>query len=187
MRRLEALSNTVFGVAMTLLAYDLPKAGKFAKAPEWIDLVRAYAHPLIALMISFIVAGLFWFSHHRRLAVAPEGSRGEVFLNLIFLLSIILLPATNGLYGIWRLDSVVAVTYGVNLLVIASLNAILWLLALRGRGNSELLATAIFPVFVFATGTAVACFSPHAAQFVWCLAFFAPLTGWLASRRSVTS
>ena len=26
MRRLEALSNTIFGVAMTLLAYDLPRA-----------------------------------------------------------------------------------------------------------------------------------------------------------------
>ena len=84
MRRLEALSNTIFGVAMTLLAYDLPKAHGFAKAPSWIDLVNAYAQPLIALMISFIVAGMFWFSHHRRLAVAPEGSRGEVFLNLIF-------------------------------------------------------------------------------------------------------
>src|ERR1700709_712951 len=82
MRRLEALSNTIFGVAMTLLAYDLPKASVFTNAPTWIDLVRAYAQPLIALMISFIVAGLFWFSHHRRLAVAPEGSRGEVFLNL---------------------------------------------------------------------------------------------------------
>jgi hypothetical protein len=48
-----------------------------------------------------------------------------VFLNLIFLLSIILLHVTNGLYGVYRLDSVVAVTYGVNLLVIASLNAVL--------------------------------------------------------------
>ena len=28
MRRLESLSNTIFGVAMTLLAYDLPKAGE---------------------------------------------------------------------------------------------------------------------------------------------------------------
>jgi uncharacterized membrane protein len=112
MRRLEALSNTIFGVAMTLLAYDLPKARGFAKAPSWIDLVNAYAQPLIALMISFIVAGMFWFSHHRRLAVAPEGSRGEVFLNLIFLLSIIILPVTNGLYGTYRLDSVVAVITG---------------------------------------------------------------------------
>ena len=153
MRRLEALSNTIFGVAMTLLAYDLPKASKFANAPAWIDLVRAYAQPVIALMISFVVAGMFWLSHHRRLTFAPEGNRGEVFLNLIFLLSIVLLPVTNGLYGVYRLDSVVAVSYGVHLTIIAGLNALLWILALRGRPNAELLATAMFPVVVLAIAT----------------------------------
>jgi TMEM175 potassium channel family protein len=30
----------------------------------------------------------------------PESSRGEVFLNLIFLLSIVMLPVTNGFYGV---------------------------------------------------------------------------------------
>ena len=183
MRRLEALSNTIFGVAMTLLAYDLPKARGFAKAPSWIDLVNAYAQPLIALMISFIVAGMFWFSHNRRLAVAPEGSRGEVFLNLIFLLSIIILPVTNGLYGTYRLDSVVAVIYGVHLTFVATLNALLWLLALRGRGDPELLATAIFPVFALLFGMVMAAVAPFVAQFLWCLAFGAPLAGWLAARR----
>jgi uncharacterized membrane protein len=183
MRRLEALSNTIFGVAMTLLAYDLPKARGFAKAPSWIDLVNAYAQPLIALMISFIVAGMFWFSHHRRLAVAPEGSRGEVFLNLIFLLSIIILPVTNGLYGVYRLDSVVAVLYGIHLTVIATQNALLWILALRGRNNPELLAIAIFPVCVLVCVTVVASVAPPVAQFTWCLAFGAPLAGWLAARR----
>ena len=183
MRRLEALSNTIFGVAMTLLAYDLPKARGFAKAPSWVDLLNAYAQPLIALMISFIIAGMFWFSHQRRLAVAPEGSRGEVFLNLIFLLSIIILPVTNGLYGTYRLDSVVAVIYGIHLTFVATLNALLWLLALRGRGDPELLATAIFPVFVFVLGTVTAVVAPSVAQFTWCLAFGAPLAGWLAARR----
>src|SRR3954447_24233538 len=143
MRRLEALSNTIFGVAMTLLAYDLPKASRFANAPDWTELVHAYAQPVIALMISFIVAGIFWLSHHRRLTFAPHGSRGEVFLNLIFLLSIVMLPVTNGLYGVYRVDSVVAVSYGFHLTVIASLNALLWVLALRGRRNSELLANAV--------------------------------------------
>src|SRR5215218_6563603 len=141
MRRLEMLSNTIFGVAMTLLAYDLPKAGRFAKPPDWIDLVNVYAQPLIALMISFIVAGMFWFSHHRRLALSPEGSRGEVFLNLIFLLSIIILPVTNGLYGVYRLDGVVAVIYGIHLTLIATLNAQLWLLAPRRHGHPDRLAT----------------------------------------------
>jgi uncharacterized membrane protein len=184
MRRLEALSNTIFGVAMTLLAYDLPKAARFTKPPNWIDLLNAYAQPVIALMISFIVAGLFWFSHHRRLTLSPEGSRGEVFLNLIFLLSIIILPVTNGLYGVYRLDGVVAIAYGIHLTVIAALNALLWLLVLRGHSNPELLITVIFPVFVFVIGTIVACFNAAAAQFMWCLAFAAPLAGRLAARPS---
>ncbi|NOJ38876.1 TMEM175 family protein [Bradyrhizobium australiense] len=184
MRRLEMLSNTIFGVAMTLLAYDLPKASSFANAPDWTEVVRVYAQPVIALTISFVVAGLFWFSHHRRLAVAPEAGRGVVFLNLFFLLSIIILPVTNGLYGVYRLDGVVAVIYGFHLLVIATLNAVLWILALRGRRDPQLLATALFPVFVFALGIVAAFAAPRVAQFVWCLAFLAPFAGWLAARRA---
>src|SRR5947209_15259024 len=182
MRRLEALSNTIFGVAMTLLAYDLPKASRFPNAPAWIDLVNAYAQPIIALTISFIVAGVFWLSHHRRLTFAPEGSRGEVFLNLIFLLSIVMLPVTNGLYGVYRLDSVIAVSYGFHLTVIAGLNALLWVLALRGRRDPELLVTAVFPVIACAFGTAMAAVAPSVAQFTWWLAFAAPLAGWAARR-----
>jgi uncharacterized membrane protein len=184
MRRLEMLSNTIFGVAMTLLAYDLPKASSFKSAPEWIDLVRVYAQPVIALAISFVVAGMFWFSHHRRLAVAPEASRGVVFLNLFFLLSIIILPVTNGLYGSYRLDGVVAVIYGLHLALIAAVNALLWVLALRGRHDPQLLATALFPLAVFVLGTTIAVIAPKVAQFTWCLAFGAPLAGWLAARRA---
>jgi uncharacterized membrane protein len=182
MRRLEMLSNTIFGVAMTLLAYDLPKASSFKEAPTWMGLINVYAQPVIALTISFVVAGLFWFSHHRRLAVAPEGGRGVVFLNLFFLLSIIILPVTNGLYGTYRLDGVIAVLYGFHLTLIAATNALLWILALRGQPNPQLLATALLPVFVFVLGTSVAFVAPRVAQFTWCLAFLAPFAGWVAAR-----
>lgn len=184
MRRLEMLSNTIFGVAMTLLAYDLPKASSFKGAPGWSELLNVYAQPVIALMISFIVAGAFWFSHHRRLTIAPEGSRGVVFLNLFFLLSIIILPVTNGLYGSYRFDTVVALIYGGHLLTIAILNALLWILALRGRSDTRLLVTALLPVLVFAIGIAIATQSPAMAQFVWCFSFLAPVAGWLAARRA---
>src|SRR3954453_23135740 len=95
MRRLESLSNTIFGVAMTLLAYDIPKGGLTAPAPDWMDIWRAYGSHLVALLLSFMVAGIFWLSHQRRLAYAPHASRPIVILNLVFLLSIILLPATT--------------------------------------------------------------------------------------------
>ena len=58
MRRLESLSNTIFGVAMTLLAYDLPKAN-FQALPGWTDLFHLYSGRLGSLALSFIIAGVF--------------------------------------------------------------------------------------------------------------------------------
>ena len=55
------------------------------------------------------------------------------------------------------------------------MNALLWILALRGRHEPQLLATALFPVFVFVLGTAIAFAAPKVAQFVWCLAFLSPV------------
>jgi hypothetical protein len=95
-----------------------------------------------------------------------------------------MLPVTNGLYGAYRLDGIVAIIYGVHLTLIAALNALLWFLALRGRGNRELMAIASLPVLVFVLGTIVASVAPSVAQFIWCLAFGAPLAGWLAARAS---
>jgi uncharacterized membrane protein len=186
MRRLEALSNTIFGVAMTLLAYDMPKVSGISSAPSWTDIYRTYAHPVIALMLSFVIAGVFWVSHQRRLAVAPEAGRGVVFLNLLFLLSIIVLPVTNGLYGSYRTSSVVSVIYGGHLTTIALFNAVLWFLAVQGHGDRHVLIPATLPVVVFLFGTMVAIVAPELAQYVWFLAFMAPLLGWLGARNART-
>ncbi len=171
MRRLESLSNTIFGVAMTLLAYDLPKAAEFKTAtPGWSDLGHLYSGKLVALTLSFIIAGVFWVSHHRRLVRQPVAGRGVVLLNLLFLLSIILLPVTNGLYSNYRLSSAVSVLYGLHLTVIAGFNAWLWWLAVPSARRPEI-AGAIFPLLVLLPGTAVAAVAPEYAQFVWFLAF----------------
>ncbi|MGJ4925886.1 TMEM175 family protein [Bradyrhizobium sp. HKCCYLS2038] len=169
MRRLESLSNTIFGVAMTLLAYDLPKPN-FAHMPGWPELLHTYAGHLAGLVLSFIIAGVFWISHHRRLARQPFGSRPVVLLNLFFLLSIVLLPVTNNLYGSYRLSSAVAVLYGAHLAVIAALNAALWWLVFGGGRHAEI-AGAIFPVVVFVPGIALAALAPEYVQYFWMLGF----------------
>jgi len=172
MRRLESLSNTIFGVAMTLLAYGLPKP-EFEHLPDWADLYHLYGLRLGGLVLSFVIAGIFWVSHHRRLAGQPLGSRSVVFLNLLFLLSIILLPVTSGLNGSYGLSNAVAVTYGLHLTVIAGLNAALWRLVNHdGRHRPEFYAS-VLPVLVFLPGTVVALFAPQYAQWFWNLAFAA--------------
>jgi uncharacterized membrane protein len=171
MRRLESLSNTIFGVAMTLLAYDLPRAVQFNGVPGWSDLYKLYAGRLSSVVLSFIIAGIFWFSHHRRLARQPYGTRNVVFLNLLFLLTIILLPVVNGLYGAYGHGSAVAVLYGLHLTVIATLNAALWWLATRDVPRHRDFMSAAIPVLVFLPGTVIALFAPQYAQYLWLLAF----------------
>src|SRR5690349_12770332 len=144
MRRLEALSNTIFGVAMTLLAYDLPKGQISLASPDWMAIAHAYGSHLIALLLGFIVAGIFWLSHQRRLAYAPHASRPVVILNLVFLLSIILLPATTGLYGTYFDVSDIVILYGAHLLIISVLNGGLWVAAVAGRGDWWMLAGPAF-------------------------------------------
>ena len=58
-----------------------------------------------------------------------------------------------------------AVSYDFNLTVIAGLNALLWILALRGRRNPELLVTAILPIFVVVFGTVMAVAAPSVTKF----------------------
>lgn len=179
MRRLEQLSDTIFGVAMTLLAYDLPRAAQFANPPGWAELYQLYRQRLVALALSFIIAGVFWVSHHHRLARQPYASRAVVFINLLFLLSIILLPVINGLYGAYGQSSVVAVLYGLHLSAIAALNGWLWWIATRDQRPRPELVRSLAPLLAPLPGTAVAAIAPQYTQYLWLLAF-----GALAMRRS---
>jgi uncharacterized membrane protein len=179
MRRLESLSNTIFGVAMTLLAYDLPRAAQFSTSPTWGELSHLFAPRLIALTLSFLIAGVFWYSHHRRLIRQPYGSRPVVLINLFFLLSIILLPATTSLDGSYGQSSVIAVLYGLHLSMIAALNAWLWWIATRDQRE---LYRAFIPLLLLLLGTVVAAFAPQYARYFWLLAF-----GVVLLRRSVSA
>ena len=171
MRRLESLSNTIFGVAMTLLAYDMPKGQLTAAAPNWMEIWHAYASHLVALLLSFMVAGIFWLSHQRRLAYAPHAGRAMVMLNLVFLLSIILLPASTGLYGTYFESRDIALLYGAHLFLIAALNSGLWLDAVARRREWWVLAGAVYSTSIFAIGLVAGLFAPAAPRFVWPLAF----------------
>jgi uncharacterized membrane protein len=99
MRRLEDLSNTIFGVAMTLLAYRVPTGQYLSGPPVWSAIWSTYQSQIVALLLSFVVAGMFWIGHQRRLVYEPLATRSVLYFNLLFLLSVIALPITTGLYG----------------------------------------------------------------------------------------
>jgi len=182
MRRMEALSNTVFGVAMTLLAYQVPKEGFVTPDPKWADIWHSYGSHLLALLLSFIVAGMFWYSHQRRLAHAPEAGRIVAILNLLFLLSIILLPVTTGLYGSYMTSSDVTALYGFNLTLISALNTILWVIAVAPQRDWVVTVAPAFATVVFVIASIVGLFTPYLTRYVWPIAFLAPVLAAYAER-----
>ena len=186
MRRLEALSNTIFGVAMTLLAYNFPKGQVLNGAPVWSTIWAAYQWQIIALLISFVVAGMFWISHQRRLAYHPHATRPALYLNLFFLLSIILMPVTTGLYGTYGNTRDIVVLYSCHLTALAGLNGVLWLLAGLPRGQPSVATGMAFTTAIFVLATLFALIAPqtYIAQWLWSCAFATPiLEGFLERRR----
>lgn len=179
---MEALSNTIFGVAMTLLAYQIPKDRFLAADPTWDDIWQGYGSHLLALLLSFVVAGMFWYSHLRRLAFSPEGSRVEMFVNLLFLLSIILLPVSTGLFGSYMMSADVSALYGLNLTLISTLNTALWLIAAWPRRDWAAVVAPAFATVIFIVASIIGLFAPFHTRFIWPFAFAAPVLAACAER-----
>ena len=163
---------------MTLLASDFPKDKLGNATPDWAAFVHAYTPHLLALLLGFIVAGLFWFSHQRRLAYAAEMSRAAVQFNLLFLPSIIGLPVTSGLYGAHPEARDIVALSGFHLFLISVLNFALWWMATSSRRDWTSLGAVMV---IFLIGATTALFAPLAARFAWTLGFVAPVA--LLSKR----
>jgi len=186
MRRLEDLSNTIFGVAMTLLAYRFPTGPFPDGAPIWSTIWATYHSQIVALLLSFVVAGMFWIGHQRRLVYEPLAVRSVVYLNLLFLLSIIALPITTGLYGTYGNSRDIVVLYSCHLVVMSGLNTVLWLLACLPRSQLYRVIAPIFATVIFLAATFVALVAPqtYIAPFMWCGAFVTPVVDAIIGRRS---
>jgi uncharacterized membrane protein len=92
--RLEAFSDGVFAVAITLLALNLTVAGPGPenKNPPLIDQLQAHWPAFLAYLISFFMIGIVWVNHHVLVRAITAVDRTLLFLNLVLLLFVVLIP-----------------------------------------------------------------------------------------------
>ena len=89
--RLEAFSDGVIAVAITLLALDLTVAGPghgTSLAHQLHDKWPAF----VAYLISFFTIGIIWVNHHVLVRQITQVDRTLLFLNLVLLLFVVLIP-----------------------------------------------------------------------------------------------
>jgi uncharacterized membrane protein len=91
--RLEAFSDAVLAVAITLLAVNLHAdvAAKKSLATQVLDDWPSFA----AFTISFFVIGVIWVNHHALFSLASRVDRSLLFYNTLLLMWVTTIPFTT--------------------------------------------------------------------------------------------
>jgi len=97
--RVEAFSDGVLAVAITLLVLDVKPPGHVQSDAELWRALWHLAPALAAWVVSFAFILTFWVSHHYFFASLKHTDRGLLWLNGLFLLTMTLIPFPTGLVG----------------------------------------------------------------------------------------
>ncbi len=130
--RIEALSDGIFAVAMTILVLEIhvPErvAGEALSAHLWMlwPKIASYA-------IGFIVIGTVWVGHHIHFHYIRRVDRALLWINLLLLMSVSFLPFCVALLGSYNGDASAAALYGVVVEVAYGCLLAQWLYATKRR------------------------------------------------------
>lgn len=95
--RIEAFSDAVMAVAITLLALDL-KVDRREGVPLATQL-REQWPSFAAFAVSFFIIGAIWISHHELFRKATGANVGVLVANLLLLLFVTAIPFTTATYA----------------------------------------------------------------------------------------
>ena len=123
--RLEAFSDGVFAVAITLLVLDLHLSGRGGLTHQLWSEWPQYA----AYVVSFMVIGIIWVNHHGLMEKLRRVDRWTLFLNLLLLMFVVLIPFPTSVmaqylrHGGWNAK-----------VAVAFYNAVMWAMGLAFSG-----------------------------------------------------
>jgi len=134
--RIEALSDGVFAIVMTLLIIDIkvpqlaqPESGRELMGHLW------QAWPLFrSFYISFAILAMYWIAHHAMFHhIAKYVNKTTIFLNIVFLCFISLIPFSAHLIGAYPLNEIAVAVYGANVIVIGAVQCLMMRVTLADK------------------------------------------------------
>jgi uncharacterized membrane protein len=120
--RLEAFSDGVFAIAITLLVLELrvPPPGSGELGHELLKEWPSYA----AYIVTFLTIGIIWINHHAAFSRLRAVDHSILMLNLLLLLTVSVLPFTTALMAKYLKEGegerLAAGVYGGSLLVMGA-------------------------------------------------------------------
>ena len=104
--RIEAFSDGVFAIAITLLILDVTSAFGGSPKANLSDLLQQQWTVLLAFLLSFATIGIMWLNHHRLFTLIIRVDHTLLGLNLLLLLAVTVVPFPTSLLGRYGADAV---------------------------------------------------------------------------------
>lgn len=122
--RLEAFSDGVFAIVITLLILDVrvPKV-PYAELPHAL---KEILPNIFSYALSFAIVGLYWISHHHVVTLMDKVDRPGLWLNLLNLLFVGFIPFPAALMGEYPFTEIPTLMYGATLLATNLIGFLTW-------------------------------------------------------------
>lgn len=138
LERLAAISDGIFGVAMTLLVLNLqvPASTAAHTIHSEADLLRALAlvlPSLLTYMMSFLTAGIFWIGQQTQLNHFTRVDRHLSWIHFAFLFCVSMLPFSTALLAGYIHFHTALVVYWLNILALGAVLLASWRYAIAAR------------------------------------------------------
>jgi uncharacterized membrane protein len=172
--RLEAFSDAVFAVIITIMVLDIkvPHGDTFDDLLPLLPIFLSY-------VLSFVFIGIYWNNHHHLLHLCDTVTGAMLWANLHLLFWLSLLPFATGWMGENHFSTLPIVLYGAVLFLAGIAYNVLQLTIIRSQGSDSILRHAMECTVNFTRLTTV-CIRSCSSR------FFPKLTlRWLSSRHSL--
>lgn len=128
--RIEAFSDGVFAIAITLLVLDLQlPAG--TTADDLADSIWELHQDYLSFALSFAIIGMYWISHHALYRRIERFTSTLLWLNLAMLASVVFLPFPTRIVADFGTEPVAVALYAGTLAVTGLSSTLMWWYAYR--------------------------------------------------------
>jgi uncharacterized membrane protein len=95
--RLAAISDGIFGVAMTLMLLDIHTPEAISAPGEWqlLHAVRTMAPGFAVYLMSYMTLGIFWIGQQSQLNYLKSSDRTLTWMHLAFLFAVTIVPLST--------------------------------------------------------------------------------------------
>ena len=137
--RLEAFSDGVFAIALTLLIIDvkLPATESIRSTSDFWRALQHITPSIFAFILSFGIILITWVNHHAALKLVNKSTASFIYANGFLLLTVVFTPFPTSLLGEFLLTDYAAPAVVLYDSVIA-LQAVGWILLTRAALTNQL-------------------------------------------------